>query len=373
MHFTVTPSLRFYRRCALAFVLALCPFAASADTTASDEPAIPDTLTWTVPFGVGGGTDVWARFMSHWMAQSLPGTPAIVINNVPGGGSLTGASLFYSRAKDNGEQMLVTSASTQYPAMLKDPRVRFDYDSWTPIVAAPTGGVVYTQPKFGKTTDEILEALRNNPTKFAMQTPTGLEMPVMLAFDMLGLAVEPVFGMRSRGEGRLAFERGEAGVDFQTTSAYFSNVTPLVNDGKAVPLFSLGVMDEDGHIVRDPAFPDLPTFSELYLAREGTSRDDVAYQVFHKFFASGYALQKLLLIPKGVNPDLIARYRQGARTLMSNDDFLAAARKQIGPYKPVVGEVAAKQLAAAMELSDANRQWVIDWLKDRYGVRVLTK
>ncbi|MDH4571021.1 tricarboxylate transporter [Salinicola acroporae] len=334
---------------------------------------MPDTLTWTVPFGVGGGTDVWARFMSHWMAQSLPSHPAIVVDNVPGGGSITGTNLFYTRAQPNGEEMLVTSASTQFPAMLQDPRVRFDYAKWTPIIAAPTGGVVYVQPRFGKETAEILDNLREEPTKFAMQTPTGLEMPVMLAFDMLGLAVEPVFGMRSRGEGRLAFERGEAGVDFQTTSAYFSSVTPLVESGQAVPLFSLGVMNEEGVIVRDPAFPDLPTFSELYLAQPGASRDDVAYEVFHKFFASGYALQKLLLVPKQVDAELLGRYRAAAKDLTTNEAFIAAARQQVGPYEPVVGEVAAKQLASAMELSDARRQWVVDWLKDRYGVRVVTR
>ncbi|WIX32245.1 tripartite tricarboxylate transporter substrate-binding protein [Salinicola sp. JS01] len=357
------------RRCVLALAAALLPLGAQAAETAT----VPDTLEWTVPFGVGGGTDVWARFMSHWMGEALPSHPTIVIDNVPGGGSITGTNLFYARADADGSQMLVTSASTQYPAMLDDPRVRYDYAKWTPIIAAPTGGVVYAQPGYGKDTDTILAALRESPTKFAMQTPTGLEMPVLLAFDLLGLKVEPVFGMRSRGEGRLAFERGEAGVDFQTTSAYFSNVAPLVEAGKAVPLFSLGVMNADNVIERDPAFPDLPTFSELYLAQPGHSRDDIAYQVFHKFFASGYALQKLLLVPKDTPPALIKAYRQAAATLPEREDFLTAARNQVGPYTPVVGEVAAKQLDSAMQLSDARRQWVIDWLKSRYGVRVATR
>nr|WP_110654806.1 tripartite tricarboxylate transporter substrate-binding protein [Salinicola halimionae] len=370
MHAKLTLNNRRLRRLgAIGILVALLPTWAQAD----ESQPLPGRLNWTVPFGVGGGTDVWARFMSHWFARSLPGQPAIVINNVPGGGSITGTNQFYSRAEPNGEEMLVTSASTQYPAMLRDPRVRYDYDKWTPIAAAPTGGVVYVQPRFGKQTQNILAALRDEPTKFAMQTPTGLEMPVMLAFDMLGLAVEPVYGMRSRGEGRLAFERGEAGVDFQTTSAYFSNVTPLIESGRAIPLFSLGVMNDDNIIERDPAFPDLPTFSELYLAQPDTSRDDTEYQVFHKFFASGYALQKLLLVPKDIAPGLLEQYRDAAKKLVKDEDFLSAARKQVGPYEPVVGEVAAKQLESAMELSDDRRQWVVDWLRDRYGVRVVTR
>jgi len=232
MHATLKLSRMPRRRWLIVCTMTLLPLFANVDAEADEGASMPETLTWTVPFGVGGGTDVWARFMSHWMAQSLPEHPAIVIDNVPGGGSITGTNLFYSRAQPNGEEMLVTSASTQFPAMLQDPRVRFDYDKWTPIIAAPTGGVIYVQPRFGKKTDVILDNLREEPTKFAMQTPTGLEMPVMLAFDMLGLAVEPVFGMRSRGEGRLAFERGEAGVDFQTTSATSAALRPWSNPAR---------------------------------------------------------------------------------------------------------------------------------------------
>lgn len=362
---------RYIRVLMLALLTAMAFQSSQASENATTP--VPDTLTWTVPFGVGGGTDVWARFMSHWVGESLENHPAIVINNVPGGGSITGANLFYGRARSNGAEMIVTSASTQYPAMLKDPRVRFDYSRWTPIIAAPTGGVVYAQSTMGGDPEEILEHLRQHETKFGAQTPTGLELPILLAFDMLGLQVDPVFGMRSRGEGRLAFERGEAGIDFQTTSAYFSSVTPLVKSGQAVPLFSLGVMNDDNIIVRDPAFPDLPTFSELYLAQPDTSRDDMAYQVYHKFFASGYALQKLLLVPRDIDASLLATYRDAARKLAKNPEFLEAARQRIGPYDPVTGDVAARQLEAAMQMNQTRRQWIVDWLKQKHDIRVVTQ
>ncbi|MCB1638441.1 MAG: tricarboxylate transporter, partial [Thiothrix sp.] len=56
------------------------------------------TVEWTVPFGVGGGTDVWARFFAPQLAETLPGKPTVVVLNVPGGGSITGANQFYQRA-----------------------------------------------------------------------------------------------------------------------------------------------------------------------------------------------------------------------------------------------------------------------------------
>ena len=148
---------RHARTTALAFmlpVMGLMPLSSAVHAAAE----VPDTLTWTVPFGVGGGTDVWARFMSNWVTKDLPGNPAVVIDNVPGGGSITGVNLFSKRAGDDGDEMVVTSASTQYPAILRDRRVRYDYADWEPIFAAPTGGVVYASSSLGKDSASALEA-----------------------------------------------------------------------------------------------------------------------------------------------------------------------------------------------------------------------
>ncbi|MGO2414599.1 hypothetical protein [Cobetia crustatorum] len=350
-------------------MIGLLPLSSAAHA-ASD---VPDTLTWTVPFGVGGGTDVWARFMSNWVTKDLPGHPAVVIDNVPGGGSISGVNLFSKRAGNGGDEMLVTSASTQYPAMLRDRRVRYDYADWEPIFAAPTGGVVYASSSLGKDSASALKALSSQEVKFAGQNPTGLEMPVLMAFDLLGFKVDPVFGMKSRGEGRLAFERGEVALDFQTTSAFKSNVTPLVDAGQAIPLFSLGMMNDEGHIERDASFPALPTFSELYLAQEGHSRDDEAYQIFHKFFASGYAMQKMLLVPKDIDPELLEQYRQAARDLAKDPEFLKEAAVKVGPYGLMVGKAAAAQLHSAMQLTEAQHAWVKNWLMERHNIRLQSR
>ena len=77
----------------------------------------------------------------------------------------------------------------------------------------------------------------------------------LLAFDILGLTVKPVFGMKGRGPSRLAFERGEVRIDYQTTPAFIKRVTPLVKAGKAVPLMTWGMLDAKGAL--DPR-SDLP-------------------------------------------------------------------------------------------------------------------
>ena len=44
-----------------------------------------------------------------------------------------------------------------------------------------------------------------------------------------------VFGIKGRGDGRLMFERGEANIDYQTSSSYLNGCDPLVEAGTAVP------------------------------------------------------------------------------------------------------------------------------------------
>ncbi|MDI5935689.1 tricarboxylate transporter [Halomonas kalidii] len=354
---------------ALGLAIAGLGLTASASVQAQNVD-VPGAIKWTVPFGVGGGTDVWARFFAPWLSEHIPGQPTIMIDNVPGGGSINGSNLFAMRAKSDGSDWLGASASTQYPAMLGDKRVRYDYADWTPILATPTGGVVYAQASLGEDTESALASLLEQPVKLAVQSHTGLELPVLIALDMLGVEVQAVSGMQSRGEGRLAFERGEADIDFQTTSAYLSSVAPLVESGRAVPLFSLGVMNDAGEIVRDPAFPDLPTFSEVYEEVHGEAPSGTANDAYEKFFASGFTLQKLIMVPNATPEALIETYREAALEFIDTEEFKQEADAQLGPYTPIVGDIVRQHLEDAMSLDDATREWLSDWLKTKHGASI---
>ena len=354
----------FPRAAAVAVVLGCAGWTAARAADLAGE-----TIEWTVPFGVGGGTDVWARFLAPQLSEHLPGTPTVVVLNVPGGGSITGANQFAARAKPDGLAILATSASTQFPFLLGDPRVRYDYADWVPVLASPTGGAVYVQAELGVAGPADLAKLRAHELRFGSQGPTQLEMVALLAFKQLGLNVKPVFGMKSRGEGRLAFERGEAGIDFQTTSAYLSNVAPLVASGKAVPLFSLGVIDERGALQRDPSFPDLPHFAEFLESATGTPPAGPAFEAWRAFLIAGFSLQKMIVLPKDVPADLLDAYRQAVAQIVGAPDFRERAGEEIGVYEQAVGAEAEERLRAALDLDPAVRDWVRNWLAEDYDTR----
>lgn len=338
--------------------------------TLSAQDFAGKTIEWTVPFGVGGGTDVWARFFAPQLSAALPGGPTVVVRNVPGGGSISGANQFAARASHDGLSILGTSASTQYPAILGDPRVRYDYGDWTAVLASPTGGVVYIDPKYGVTSPQDIEKLRAEEIRFASQGATALEMPVLLGLKMLGLKIRPVFGMESRGAGRLAFERGEAGIDFQTSSAFIGSVKPLVDGGKAVPLFSLGVVSADGNVSRDPSFPDLPTFVEFYEQATGAKPEGEAFEAWRALMLAGFSLQKMVVLPKDAPAEVIAAYGDAARAIVEAPDFRQRAGDELGVYEQLVGPAADEALKEALTLDQGIRDFLTKWLAEDYNVRM---
>ncbi|KJZ29976.1 tricarboxylate transporter, partial [Paracoccus sp. S4493] len=161
----------------------------------------------------------------------------------------------------------------------------------------PTGGVVYIPASAGVADASELGKLADTELVYASQGATSLDLVPMLAFEVMGLNVRHVFGMTGRGDGRLAFERGEATIDYQTSSAYLTNVAPLVEEGSAVPLFSYGVLDAEGNVQRDPSFPDIPHFVEAYEMMHGEPPSGVAFEAYKAFFSSGFAAQKPAMLP----------------------------------------------------------------------------
>ena len=208
-----------------------------------------------IPFKEGGGSDTWGRFNAPFFSRFLPGQPTVVVRNVPGGNSIAGANRFASRARPDGLSVLGTSASTQFPYLMADPRVDYDYAEWRVVMAYGTGGVAYVSSELGVENIADLANVMDRELLYGSQGPTSLDLVPVLGFKLLGLNVRPIFGMSGRGAGRLAFERGELNLDYQTSTAYLRNVVPLIEQGDAVPLFSWGALTRNRE---SDSRPDVP-------------------------------------------------------------------------------------------------------------------
>jgi len=329
------------------------------------------TVEWTIPYGEGGGNDAWARFFAPYLGKYLPGNPNVLIRNLPGGGGLSGANSFAQRAQDDGLALLGVSGSNQFPYLLGDSRVEYDYRKFTPVLVSPTGGVVYIPSSLGVTDAAGAVALRDKELVFANTGPTALDLVLMLAFDMLGLSVRHVFGMSSRGETRMAFERGEATIDYQTSSSYLANVTPMLESGQAVPLFSLGALDSDGNVVRDPTFPDLPHFLEFYEMMNGQPPEaSEKLDAYIAFFSAGFPAQKMAMLPITTAPEIVAAYRDAFAAAVADSELQARKAEILGDYEQATGPSADRLFEIATTITPEAKAWMLDYLRTGYDVKI---
>lgn len=326
------------------------------------------TIEWVIPFSETGGSAKWANFFAPLLAEQLPGKPTVVVKFMPGAGSTKGANWFQEQKHEDGTLLFGTSGSTQFPYLLDDPRVRYEYNDWNPVMASGTGGVAYLNAEDGKKFDGSANNLKGTDFIYGSQGATTLDLVPLLAWKMLGMNVEPVFGIKGRGDGRLMFERGEATIDYQTSSSYLKGSAPLVEAGTAVPMMTWGALDGSGNIVRDPTFPDMPTFKEVCEATVGceTSGDD--WNAWKSFFISGFAVQKLAFLPAGTPQDIVETYSNAFDAVRKHPDFPELSAKRVGKYDVFVGSGAEKALKSATSAPVTAKQQVKAWLKDDYGV-----
>ena len=115
-----------------AIVLALC---ALDHSRAHAQPEFFQGKTITIIAGsaVGGGIDVYARLVARHLSKHVPGKPSVIVQNMPGAGSLTAGRHLYTLAPKDGTQMgVVLSTALFDPLMEKqdltvyDPR-KFNY------------------------------------------------------------------------------------------------------------------------------------------------------------------------------------------------------------------------------------------------------
>ncbi|MBI4539114.1 MAG: hypothetical protein HY704_06340 [Gemmatimonadetes bacterium] len=353
-----------------ALLLAACEPGARQDGGAAAEFYSGKVLEIIVPFGPGGGTDTWTRVLVPHLQKRLGNGAAVQVINVAGASSVAGANEFAVRRRHDGLSALVSAGSTFLGYLLGEPMVRYDFREFAPIIGSPTGGVAFVAPKLGIRRAAELGTVRE-PLVYGGISAAGNDLMLLLAFELLDLKVQTILGYASRGATRLAFEQGETNIEYQTMPAYVANVMPLVKAGAAVPLFSFGLVDETGEVVRDPAVPDVPSVREVYVERFGHEPSGVEWEAYKAVLAAAVTTAKVLWLHADAPPAGVAALREAARDLAQDSAFREAARVEVGDYPFFVGDDITRAIAAATQISPATLQWVQNLLREKYGVERL--
>ena len=93
---------------ALGLITLMMP-AARADEVADFYKG--KTVQLLVGYGPGGGYDIYARVLARHIGKYLPGNPNVVIQNMPGAGSLRAANYLYAVAPKDGIEVALSRSS----------------------------------------------------------------------------------------------------------------------------------------------------------------------------------------------------------------------------------------------------------------------
>ncbi|WP_141758249.1 hypothetical protein [Corynebacterium sp. HMSC068G04] len=342
---------------------------ACAPEQSAYQPSGLGIIDVMVPYSAGGGTDTWGRFITQEFATRLDGVDRFQIENVPGGETITGANSYVKSGVTNGDYVLVASATTYFQDMLNHKAAEFDFASMEPLAFNGTGAVLWTSNHSGiKSIDDLLNS--EQEYVFGGMSASGLDLVALLALEALGVENKGVFGFEGRGASRLATQRGETDLDFQTTATYLSQLKEGEDDGEVVPLFSIGVPDGD-KVKRDPNLSALPTFDELYHQQESpTKEQQLAYEAFQSFVVPGFYYQKGLWANQGTDPEVIDQYDKLVKDLNADKEFSERANTALGGYDLVSGKEAKRNFDKAMNISPEVEQYIVDLLLDKYGTAI---
>jgi putative tricarboxylic transport membrane protein len=325
------------------------------------------TIEVIIPFGVAGGSDIWIRTIAPYLEKNIAGTPKFTFRNISGGRAIPGMMEFVHKAKPDGLMVLVSSATNYFPVLLGDKAAKYDFRQWKPLLVNPVGGVMYASPASGIKRVEDMAKAKN--LIYGGISAIGLDMIPLITFELLDLDARGVLGFKGRGDARIAFERGETNIDYQTTPAYNATVVPLIKEGKAIPLMTFGQLDDKGNIVRDPAVPDLPTVPEVYEKLKGKKPSGKFWDTYKIFMPSAFAVQKILWVKADSPAAALQAFYAAADRLDKDKEFHAKTEKILGGYPLMRGDRLEKTIQQAFQIDADTQRFVKEWVGKKYRVK----
>lgn len=303
----------------------------SAPLHAQPEPFYRGkTITFVVGVSPGGAYDVWARLIASHMSKHIPGNPQIIVQNMPGAGSLVAANYVYNVAKPDGLTMAMPANRLYIDQFVGRPEVKFDVRKFA-WIGNPQRyyTVLYMRADAPyKTITDIINA-KEPPKCGAPGTNSAGYTLSQLLEDTIGAKFEFVLGYPGASEIDLAVERGEVICRGHDIINHFSGATYKAWHERGF----------DRHIVqdstkRDPKLPDTPTIFELM---DKYKTPQIGRRTAEFISASAEFGRPMLTTP-GAPPERVKILREAYAKTMKDPAFIAQADKSQLVLQPSSGE-----------------------------------
>jgi len=288
------------------------------------------TITVVVGTVPGGLYDRWGRLFGRVMGKYIPGNPSMVVQNMPGGGSMVAANYLYEVAKPDGLTIGMFQTHMYLQQMVQRPEVKFDVLKFNWIGSQEKGTMMlYIRSDSPyRSIDEIVKA-KEPPKCGATGLSDQTTLFTRLLEETIGARFTRVLGYKGGSEVDLAMERGEIICRATRVTVHFSREPFLTWDKKGY----------DRHLVqagnvRDTRLPDTPTIFELM---DKYKTPDVGRR-FARVVLAGDELGRPMVAPPGVPQERVNILREAYNNALKDPALLEEVKRSRLDMEPITGQ-----------------------------------
>jgi tripartite-type tricarboxylate transporter receptor subunit TctC len=310
------------------------------------------TINLIVGYGPGGGYDVFSRLLARFLGKHIPGSPSVVVQNMPGAGSLRAANTIYNVSPKDGTTIGMFARDMPLLSILgTNTGVQFDPRKFTWLGSSSdfSNDAYILLVRKDAPVKSIEEARKPGGEPITLgvtgEGSTGTDIPILLR-DAIGFNFKLVSGYPDNGAIFLALERNE--VNGRTTD--LSSVTSLKPEWLK-PGSDMRILVQFARTTRHPLFPDVPTAREL--ARDDRSRALI------ELAELSYLMSRPFVAPPGVPEDRANALQAAFMAVHKDPEYLAEAAKIRVEVSPIDG---AAVLRAINKIADAPPD-LLDYLR----------
>ena len=300
------------------------------------------TMIIIVGADTGGGYDAQARLMSRHLGRFIPGQPSLIVQNMPGAGSLIAANNLYNTAAKDGTVIGLLQRGVLSSKFTNPSGVRFDLAkfNWVGNLSAETAVVVAWHTTPFKSLQDVL----NQEMLVAGTGPTiDTETTPRLLNALIGTKFKVISGYPSSGPAMLAMERGEVDGAATSWAAVKSTKQQWLQEKKAKII--LQDVPE-----RAPDLPDVPAIVEL-----GKTPED---KQILTLYASGGAIGRSVLAPPDLPASVTKVLRDGFAAMLGDKEFQADLNKASLDLEPGKAEDLQRVVDETVKVPDSVRERV---------------
>ena len=318
-----------------AVALAFTCLALPAFAQASKDYCQGKSLTLVVGSPPGGGYDTFGRFVAEHLGRYIPGRCTIVVQNMPGAGSLRAANYLFQQAPGDGMTIGMIQPNLALDQVFGSNNVHYELQKfrWIGRIATSTDMTVAWRPS---PVNSIEEAKKQQIT-LAAATANGLTAGFPRVMNaIVGTQFKIIAGYGGTAAIALAMERGEVQGGHMNGETLLSEKRDWLKDNKVSILVQYSQ-------ARDPEFPAVPAMVEFAQTPE--------QKTILSLFAATTDIGRPLVAPPSVANDRVAALRAAFTSMAAAAEFRADATKRKMEMNTLPGEDLEKLVDSSLDIS----------------------